>query len=90
MIPKAAPEVVEGAPGDEEEDTGEDPRPDDSLLGRLTRRVKYLEDAQVRRNDWLRDAKKAAGYPDSVSFDVVWDAALKALKNNPQGDERKQ
>lgn len=62
------------------EDTGEEPSPDDSLIGRLTRRVEYLEDSQIKRNDWLREAKQDAGYHDSVSFDVVWAAALKALK----------
>jgi len=50
----------------------------DEIIGRLTRENEYLQDSQRRRNDWLRKAKKDAGYPDSVSFDIVWAAALKA------------
>jgi len=54
----------------------------DEIIGRLTRENEFLEDSQRRRNDWLRKAKKDAGYPDSISFDVVWEHALKCLKKS--------
>lgn len=53
----------------------------DEIIGRLTRGNEYLKDSQSRRNDWLRQAKKDAGFPDSISFDVVWNKALRLLKS---------
>ena len=50
----------------------------------LRRRVADLEDTAQRRASWLYKAKQAAGYGDSVSFDVVWADALKALQNAKQ------
>lgn len=52
----------------------------DELIGRLYRENEYLKDAQIKRNEWLDKAKKEAGYSTNVSFDVVWEEALKALK----------
>lgn len=95
-VQSSAPEAVADTPNKpadplHDEDTGEDSRQDDSLLGRLTRRVAYLEDGQMKHNDWLRKAKKEAGYHDSISFDVVWSDALKSLLSKtappkPQGE----
>lgn len=51
------------------------------MIGELTRKVNYLEDSQSKRSEWLRKAKQEAGYPDSISFDVVWGRALELIKN---------
>jgi len=39
---------------------------------------KRLADDIGVRQRWLRKAKKDAGFNDSVSFDKVWEATLKA------------
>lgn len=36
-----------------------------------------LKDSEYRRKEWLRQAKKEAGYPTDVSFDDVWKETLK-------------
>ena len=51
----------------------------DAKIGQLTRERDFLQDSQTKRNEWLRQAKKEAGYPDAISFDVVWKDALTAL-----------
>jgi len=53
----------------------------DQKVGELTRKVEFLQDTDNRRKNWLYEAKRAAGYDQNVSFDVVWEAALKALQN---------
>jgi hypothetical protein len=62
----------------------------DEIIGRLTRQNEYMSDSQSRRNEWLRQAKKDAGFPDSISFDIVWAKALNALKDSPLRDARSQ
>jgi hypothetical protein len=57
----------------------------DSIIGRLTREVDFLKDSQFKRTQWLDKAKRDAGYPNSVSFDDVWEAALKSLKQEKNG-----
>jgi hypothetical protein len=57
-------------------------REQDRMIGELTRHNEYLSDSQRKRNSWLSEAKKEAGYPDSISFDRVWADALKALKES--------
>lgn len=54
----------------------------DEIIGRLTRENEYLKESERRRSEWLRKAKKDAGYHDSISFDVVWAKALKLLKSS--------
>lgn len=51
----------------------------DELSGRLLRENEYLQDSASRRESWLREAKRAAGYSVTVSFDQVWAEALAAL-----------
>lgn len=53
----------------------------DRMIGELTRKVNSLEDTETRRNQWLRKAKKDAGFDNNESFDNVWAATLKAYKN---------
>jgi hypothetical protein len=48
----------------------------DELIGRLSRQHEYDKDTLQRRADWLREAKKKAGYPDQMSFDNVWKEVL--------------
>lgn len=48
----------------------------DQMIGELTRRVDYLQDSVNRSKEWLRKAKKEAGYNDGVSFDIVWAETL--------------
>jgi hypothetical protein len=53
----------------------------DRMIGELTRANNYLEDTERRRQDWLRKAKKEAGYSDRASFDTVWNDTLQKSKN---------
>lgn len=53
----------------------------DEIIGRLTRENEHLKDSAYKRSEWLRKAKKDAGFPDGVSFDVVWEKALTAYLN---------
>jgi hypothetical protein len=41
------------------------------LIGKLTTSNHFLQDSYNKRQDWLREAKKKAGFPDYVSFDIV-------------------
>lgn len=41
-----------------------------------------LSDTDSRSKEWLAEAKRDAGYPDNISFDVVWKDALRALKKS--------
>ena len=51
----------------------------DRRAGAAERSLSYLQDSENARKSWLSDAKKAWGYHDNVSFDVIWAEAL-ALK----------
>jgi hypothetical protein len=53
----------------------------DRMIGELTRANNNLEDTNRRRQDWLREAKKQAGYPDQMSFDVVWAETLQKAQS---------
>ncbi len=48
----------------------------DQMIGELTRKVDYLQDSVNKREEWLRKAKKDAGYNNAVSFDTVWAETL--------------
>lgn len=50
------------------------------LIGSLSIKNTYLSDSEVKRKEWLRKAKKEAGFPDSISFDIVWETVLKNFK----------
>lgn len=54
---------------------------------RLGKAIRELDDANDTIHAWrsCRDQQKAdAGYPSSVPFDIVWDAALAALKREQE------
>ena len=55
----------------------------DRMIGELTRKCNSLEDSQSRREQWLRQAKKEAGYDNNESFDKVWAETL-ALAKRPE------
>jgi hypothetical protein len=52
----------------------------DAMIGRLTRKVEYLEDSAIRREEWLAKAKKDAGYDEHESFDKIWEEILAKAK----------
>ena len=54
----------------------------DRMLGEATREAVHYKQHYDREREWLRKAKRDAGYEENSSFDVVWDAALSALKSN--------
>ena len=54
----------------------------DRIIGELTRTKETLEDTERCHQDWLRKAKKEAGYPYMTSFDVVWEETLKKASTN--------
>ena len=56
-------------------------------IGELTLRNEYLRDSESARSDWLRKAKKEAGYHDSVSFDIVWSETLEKAKKYEKESE---
>ena len=45
-------------------------------IGEFTREIEWLRDTEYKRKEWLRDAKKEAGYNDGISFDTVWAETL--------------
>lgn len=51
------------------------------LIGKLKILNEFLQDSYNKRQDWLREAKKKAGFPDYVSFDVVFEQLLKDSEN---------
>jgi hypothetical protein len=59
----------------------------DRRAGAAERRLASLEDAAAKREQWLREAKEAAGFSPYVSFDVVWGQALEALRKDRQGGQ---
>ena len=54
----------------------------DRRAGAAERELAGEKDGTLRRNQWLDKAKRDAGYPTEESFDVVWEAALTALKDS--------
>ena len=52
----------------------------DRMIGELTRKCNYLEDTNFKREMWLKDAKKDAGYDNYESFDKVWGETLAKSK----------
>ena len=51
----------------------------DRRAGAAERHLAQAQNSIEARVGWLRRAKRDAGYDDSISFDVVWNDALKAL-----------
>ena len=52
--------------------------------GKLQAERDDLRDSEYRRTQWLDNAKREAGYGTSISFDLVWEAALAALLEQRQ------
>jgi hypothetical protein len=52
----------------------------DIIIGRLTRENESLKDSQIKRNQWLAQAKRDAGYSQDTSFDEIWAKALPHLQ----------
>ena len=52
----------------------------DRRAGAAERQMEYLKDTASRRDAWMSRAKRDAEYDDNVSFDQVWEEALKALR----------
>src|SRR4051794_24288642 len=50
----------------------------DRRAGAAERNVERLDDSVSKHSSWLSKAKREAGYPDNISFDVVWSDALRA------------
>jgi hypothetical protein len=60
----------------------------DRINGEMLRELGTLRASAARREQWLSSAKRAAGYHDNVSFDIVWADALRALiANQPMSSE---
>ena len=64
---------------------------DDRIIASLARqnaeleaKVASLEEDKRRRQSWMDDAKRAAGYSYNTSFDAVWADALAALLKSKQ------
>jgi hypothetical protein len=58
------------------------------VIANLTRKLVRLEEENERMKDdaekrehWLREAKREAGFHEHNSFDAVWDAVLKVYKS---------
>lgn len=47
--------------------------------------LRRFEENKIERKQWLEKATEDAGFDRNVSFDVVWAAALKALRNGGAG-----
>jgi len=56
----------------------------DRCAGEALRKMSAMQDRINHHNDWLRKAKEDWGVSDNVSFDVIWEEALK-LKNAKKG-----
>lgn len=48
----------------------------DRIIGELTREIYNLKEAAYMREEWLRKAKKEAGYMNETGFDIVWRETL--------------
>ena len=53
----------------------------DKRAGAAERKNGQLTKEAQARAEWLSKAKRDAGYDDSVSFDVIWKAALANLED---------
>ena len=42
------------------------------IIGVLTMHNNFLKDVQDQHTAWISKAKKEAGFPDIISFDIVW------------------
>ena len=56
----------------------------DRMIGQLTRENNENKDTISRLKECTRKRKKAAGYDDSTSFDVIWDDMLNVYLNRPK------
>jgi len=52
----------------------------DMELAEARRDLAQAQGTILKNRVWLEQAKRDAGYPDNISFDVVWHDALRALK----------
>jgi len=52
----------------------------DARAGKAERLLASEQEGSRARASWLKKAKQDAGYDPNVSFDVVWEEALAALK----------
>lgn len=57
----------------------------DRRAGASERRQEYLKDSVRRREQWLSDAKREAGYEDKISFDIVWSETLTLANKQKNG-----
>lgn len=71
-IPKEVRLVIEGLKKEIDEA--------DRRAGCAERQLSYVQDSTNRRKEWLRKAKQEWGVSENVSFDVVWEEALKLKK----------
>jgi len=46
-------------------------------IAEMKKELKKLRESEYKRQDWLRSAKKRAGYSNDISFDIVFDELLK-------------
>jgi hypothetical protein len=57
------------------------------IIGELTLELENTKDSLYRHREWTREAKRAAGVHDMVSFDIVWAKALELfLKEKKAGN----
>lgn len=47
-------------------------------ITKMKRKLSDLQDNHDKRQDWLRLAKRKAGFTDNTSFDIVFEALLKS------------
>lgn len=74
--------------GDVEQTLASDLAEADRRAGAAERENARLRNEASARSAWLSKAKREAGYPDSVSFDVVWAETLaKAAGGAPKDDD---
>jgi len=68
----------------------------DCRAGAAEREMVGLKEDAFQRQNWLRKAKREAGYADSISFDVVWkdmleesqrEILLQILRDYPKGQD---
>lgn len=62
----------------------------DEIIGRLTRENESLKESQIKRNQWLAQAKRDAGYSQDTSFDEVWANALPYLQGKKIQEKPKE
>lgn len=52
----------------------------DRRAGAAERKAEYLKASLAIQKGWLLTAKREAGYPSNMSFDVVWERTLEAAR----------